>query len=92
MVFNTLAWPRSGMAAISLEFAEGECAGLKLTDPSGADVPCLADGMTRHGDGSLAAVTLTFRAADVPPLGYRTFVARVIEPGPHPEGTDPAAH
>ena len=50
------------MAAISLEFAEGECAGLMLTDPSGADVPCLADGMTRHDDGSLAAVTLTFRA------------------------------
>ena len=90
VVFNTLAWPRCGMAVISLEFGEGECAGLKLNDPSGADVPCLSDGMTRHGDGSLAAVTLTFRATDVPPLGYRTFIARVIEPGPNPESTDPA--
>ncbi|HKR69664.1 MAG TPA: glycoside hydrolase family 38 C-terminal domain-containing protein [Streptosporangiaceae bacterium] len=81
VVFNTLAWPRSGLATISLHFAEGECAGVTLTDQSGDDVACLADGIARHGDGSLAAATLTFVAADVPPLGYKTFVARISEPG-----------
>ncbi|MGN6793165.1 MAG: glycoside hydrolase family 38 C-terminal domain-containing protein, partial [Streptosporangiaceae bacterium] len=81
VVFNTLAWPRPGMATISLTFAEGECAAIKLTDQSGAEISCLADGIARHDDGSVAAATLTFRAADVPPLGYKTFVVRVIEPG-----------
>ncbi len=91
VVFNTLAWPRSGMAAISLEFAAGECAGIKLTDRSGAQIGCLADGIARHPDGSLAAATLTFRAADVPPLGYKTYLAHVLEPGAGADATAPEA-
>ncbi|HEX5188606.1 MAG TPA: glycoside hydrolase family 38 C-terminal domain-containing protein [Streptosporangiaceae bacterium] len=81
MVFNTLAWPRSGLASIAMKFAEGECAAVRLTDPAGGEVPYLADGIGRHADGSLAAVTLTFRAADVPPLGYRTYHAYGSAPG-----------
>ena len=43
---------------------------LTVTDPvTGAPVPALADGVRRHPDGSLAEVTLTFRARGVPPLG-----------------------
>jgi alpha-mannosidase len=81
VVFNTLAWPRSGLATVALEFAAGECAGVNLTDQSGAPIACLADGIGRHTDGSLAAATLTFRATDVPPLGYKTYLARVLGPG-----------
>ena len=81
VVFNTLAWPRSGLTAIALTFAEGECASVRLTDQDGAQIAYLADGLGRHGDGSLAAATLTFRAADIPPLGYRTFLAHVLAPG-----------
>ena len=44
------------------------------TTPARA-VGYLAEGVARHADGSLAAVTLTFRAADVPPIGYRTYIA-----------------
>jgi alpha-mannosidase len=84
MVFNTLAWPRSGMAAISMEFAARECAVVRLTDQAGVQVPSLSDGVTRHGDGSLASATLTFRASDVPPLGYRTYLAHLIAPGQGP--------
>ncbi len=94
VVFNTLAWPRSGMVTASLEFAEREAAGLTITDPAGATTGYLADGIARHGDGSLAAATLTFRAADVPPLGYQTFVVRPVPPRqPDPSGPqagDPA--
>ena len=96
VVFNTLAWPRSGMVTASLEFAEREAAGLTITDPAGATTGYLADGIARHGDGSLAAATLTFRAADVPPLGYQTFVVRPVPPrqpdpsGPQAGAPDPA--
>ncbi|HEX9527689.1 MAG TPA: glycoside hydrolase family 38 C-terminal domain-containing protein, partial [Streptosporangiaceae bacterium] len=96
VVFNTLAWPRSGMVTASLEFAEREAAGLTITDPAGATTGYLADGIARHDDGSLAAATLTFRAADVPPLGYQTFVVRPVPPrqpdpsGPQAGAPDPA--
>ena len=82
VVFNTLAWPRSGMATVALEFGGQETSGIRLCDESGRAVPALAQGVVRHEDGSLAAVTLTFRAADVPPLGYRTYLAVPLPEGP----------
>ena len=39
---------------------------LELSDDSGQPVPFLAEGVSRRPDGSLAGVTITFRAADVP--------------------------
>ena len=87
VVFNTLAWPRSGLARISLEFAEQEAGAVALTDDTGAAVGYLAEGMARHADGSLAAVTLTFRAAGIPPMGYRTFIAAPL--AEQPQAPDP---
>jgi alpha-mannosidase len=72
-VFNTLSWPRSGLASIRLEFAAPGPPWLDLRDQSGSGLAFLADGVRRHPDGTLAAVGLTFRAADVPAVGYRTF-------------------
>lgn len=92
VVFNTLAWPRSGMASITLEFADQEAASVTLADESGTPVRYLAEGVARHADGSLAAATLTFRAADVPPLGYKTFLAVPVQPQqavPDPEMPEP---
>ncbi|HVB43533.1 MAG TPA: glycoside hydrolase family 38 C-terminal domain-containing protein [Streptosporangiaceae bacterium] len=95
VVFNTLSRPRSGMARIALAFPEGAAAHVRVTDEDGARLPALAEGVTRHGDGSLAAVTLTFRCADVPPVGYRTYLAACVPPGasggqarPEPDGAD----
>ena len=46
-------------------------------------VPFLAEGVRRHPDGTLAEVTITFRALDVPALGYRTYwVSAADGPGP----------
>jgi alpha-mannosidase len=75
VVFNTLAWPRSGLATIALSYAAGAAATVGMLDDSGADVAFLAEGVARHPDGSLASVTLTFRARAVPALGYRTYLA-----------------
>ncbi len=79
VVFNTLSQPRSGLARITLDFAEPGPGWAVLRDDAGAEVPCLAEGATRHQDGTLAGLALTFRAQDVPALGYRTYLALPAE-------------
>ena len=81
VVFSTVSWPRSGLATITLDFAEPGTPWLALSDETGAEVPFLAEGVRRHPDGSLAGVTITFRADGVPALGYRTYWVR---PAPEP--------
>src|SRR5262249_57156489 len=56
-----------------------------VSDAAGAGVPFLAEGVARHPDGSLAEVTITFRADGVPALGYRTYWVTEA-PGPGAEG------
>jgi alpha-mannosidase len=72
VVFNTLSWPRAGLAARTLEFAAPGPAWLTLADETGASVPFLAEGSRRHADGGLASVRITF-LAEVPALGYRSY-------------------
>jgi alpha-mannosidase len=74
VVFNTLSRPRSGLATITLEFAEPGTPWAALRDAAGHPVPGLAEGVARHPDGTLSGLTLTFRAQDVPALGYRTYL------------------
>src|SRR5215472_7104204 len=82
MVFSTVSWPRAGLATATLAFAEPGTPWLALADGTGAGVPFLAEGVRRHPDGSLAEVTITFRALDVPALGYRTYwVSAAAGPG-----------
>src|SRR6202035_1976191 len=71
VVFNTLARARSAMASITLAPAGPGIP--SLLDDAGQPVPCLADAVSRGDGGGIAEVTLTFRAADVPALGYRTY-------------------
>jgi alpha-mannosidase len=85
LVFSTVSWLRTGLATITLGLAEPGTAWLALSDGTGADVPFLAEGVARHPDGTLAEMTVTFRAADVPALGYRTYWAYPAE-GPVAEG------
>ncbi|HEY9243834.1 MAG TPA: glycoside hydrolase, partial [Streptosporangiaceae bacterium] len=72
VVFNTLSWPRSGLVTAELEFPAPGPAWITVRDGSGA-VPVLAEHPRRHPDGSLAGLTVTFRAVDVPGVGYRTY-------------------
>ncbi|HET7247182.1 MAG TPA: glycoside hydrolase, partial [Streptosporangiaceae bacterium] len=93
-VFNTLSWPRAGLAARTLEFAAPGPSWLALTDETGAGVPFLAEGIRRHPDHSLASVRITF-LAEVPALGYRSYrVSAAPEPASPAEpgsGADPGA-
>ncbi|HEY2549212.1 MAG TPA: glycoside hydrolase family 38 C-terminal domain-containing protein [Streptosporangiaceae bacterium] len=74
-VINTLSFARSAMASVTVGLTEPGTPWLELRDETGALVPFLAEGVRTHPDGSLAALTATFRAADVPALGYRTLLA-----------------
>jgi alpha-mannosidase len=78
VVFNTLSRARSAMASVELPPAgPGPRA---LADDSGQPVPCLVE--AGGADGSTGQ-TLTFRAADVPALGYRSY--RVVPGSPGQE-------
>ncbi|HEY2280287.1 MAG TPA: glycoside hydrolase family 38 C-terminal domain-containing protein, partial [Streptosporangiaceae bacterium] len=74
-VFNTLATSRSGLTRTTLTFPEPGPENVALAGPAGEPVPFLAEGARRHPDGSLAELTVTFRATDVPAVGYRAFRA-----------------
>jgi alpha-mannosidase len=75
-VFNGLARSRDGVARVTLEVPDDGTRWLELTDEGGQRLPSLAEGIRRRPDGSLAEVTLTFPARDVPALGFRTYAVR----------------
>ncbi len=69
-VGNGLARSRDGMVTVTVTLPGPGTPWLTVTDPvTGEPVPALAEGVRRHPDGSLAGVTLTFRARSVPALG-----------------------
>jgi alpha-mannosidase len=81
-VINGLARRREGMARVTVQVPQDGVRWLEIRDSSGAPVPALAEGIRRRGDGSLAEVTLTFLAREVPALGYRAYQAVPAEDGP----------
>ncbi len=74
VVLNVLSVPRSGLASVTLTVPRPGTPWIGLRDESGAVIRFLAEGVTRHPDGTLAAATLTFRAEALPPVGYRTYL------------------
>jgi alpha-mannosidase len=68
-VVNGLARKRDGIATVTVDLATPGTEWLAVIEESGAAVPALAEGVSRHPDGSLASVTLTFLARGVPALG-----------------------
>ncbi|HEY2576705.1 MAG TPA: glycoside hydrolase family 38 C-terminal domain-containing protein [Streptosporangiaceae bacterium] len=86
VVFNTLARVRTAMATVTLSLPRGMAPWITLAGPSGSPVPCLAEGIARHDDGSLAGLTLTFCATGLPPLGYRSYPIVPAGQEPHYPG------
>ena len=92
VVVNGLARERAGMATVTITLDEPGTPWLAVIDsrdaaslPAGvmaAEVPALAEGVRRHPDGSLAQVTLTFRATQVPALGVRRYALRAVPAHP----------
>ena len=78
VVINSLSFGRAGMATIRLDLPPGWPSWLSLHDDTGAAVPFLAAGPARDAGGGLTAVTVTFRAASVPGVGYRSYLVRPV--------------
>jgi hypothetical protein len=91
-VVNGLARARDGMVTVTVPVPEPGTPWLTVIDPAAGDVvPALAEGVRRHADGSLAEVTLTFRARQVPALGTRRYpLAATALPTGTGTGTGPA--
>ena len=82
-VANGLARTRDGMATATVRLDAPGSVWLTVLDPVSAEpLPALAEGTQWHEDGSLAEVTLTFRATDVPALGFKRYPLRTV---PMPE-------
>jgi alpha-mannosidase len=84
VVFNPSSWPRTDLVRVRVEFADPGSRGVTI-HPSADDdaLPVLLEHPTHRADGSLAAVDVIFRAADVPAVGYRTWLLRAVdEPNP----------
>jgi alpha-mannosidase len=75
-VVNSVSFVRTSMATIALTLPAGWSSWLSLHDDAGGTVPFLAEGASQDDGGALTAVTITFRAADVPGVGYRSYVVR----------------
>jgi alpha-mannosidase len=88
VVCNTLSWPRSGLVTAGLEFPAPGPAWITLRDDTG-EVPFLAEHVRRHLDGTLAGLTVTYRATDVPGVGYRTYWAVPAGAAPEQPGWAP---
>ena len=89
-VANGLARTRDGMATATIALDSPGSVWLTVLDPVSAEtLPALAEGTQWHEDGSLAEVTLTFRATDVPALGFKWYPLRAV-PMPDESG-EPAA-
>ena len=73
VVFNTLGWPRTDLAEVTVGFSDRGVAGVTLTDAAGRDVPVQLKEAARYGDGGLKVARLAFLARDVPALGYSTY-------------------
>jgi alpha-mannosidase len=85
-VANGVARARSGMARVTVEVPADGTRWLEIRDGDGQPVPCLAEGIQRREDGTLAEVTLTFAARDVPALASVTYQAVPAEPAEQASG------
>ena len=73
VVFNPSSWPRSGLVKCDIRHDQPGTAGLQIVDSTGAVLPALVEVTSLHQDRSLEQVTITFHAADIPPIGYASY-------------------
>jgi alpha-mannosidase len=82
LVYNSLGWPRTDIAEVSVGFTEPGIASVRLLDSSGQAIPVQYTEAERYSDGGLKVAKLAFIAHEVPPLGYAIYqiVPEKIEP------------
>ncbi|MBU4365727.1 MAG: hypothetical protein KKF10_01185, partial [Verrucomicrobia bacterium] len=89
VVFNTLSWPRTDVAVVTVGFTDPEARDMAMTGPDGAAAPCQILDATRHADGALANATVAFVVRDVPAFGYAVYHLRTLATAPAAPATPP---
>lgn len=80
VVFNSLAWDRTDLASVSLEFSPTESVkGFQIFDQGGKEVPYQVSEVDKHKNGNLKRAQLHFFVQNVPSLGYKTYYLRPTE-------------
>jgi alpha-mannosidase len=69
LAVNPLSWARGGIARVHLSYPAPGPHGVAVRDDEG-ELPAVVDGIARHADGSIASVSLSVAARDIPALGY----------------------
>jgi alpha-mannosidase len=85
---NTLSFARDAVTSVTIRYPHAGQHGAQVQDPDGRVVPAVTDALVRHPDGTLAELTLTFLARQVPAVGYRVY--RVVDAATLPPSWTPA--
>ncbi|MFC0541695.1 glycoside hydrolase family 38 N-terminal domain-containing protein [Kutzneria chonburiensis] len=72
LAVNTLSFARNAIVTVTLRDLPD---GVEIVDPKGKTVPAVTDGVVRRPDGTLAEVTVSFLAEQLPACGYRVYRA-----------------
>jgi alpha-mannosidase len=88
VVYNTLGWPRTDVAEVTIGTDASGITSFVLEDDAGRAVPNQLVEANRDRAGGLRTARIAFTARDVPALGYRTYhaVPRHDDNPPSPQG------
>jgi alpha-mannosidase len=73
LVTNTQSWPRTDVVSTALTWPDPGPRGFQILDDTGRVLPLLVENVQRSAGGGLCSASVTFLAADVPSIGWRTF-------------------
>jgi alpha-mannosidase len=97
VVFNSLGWPRTDVAQVSIGLSRPGVTSLRMTDPAGRETPVQIVDSDEFSSGGLKSATVAFIARDVPAMGYSLYqilpeesAPPSSEPEKRPAATAPA--
>jgi alpha-mannosidase len=72
-VINTLSWPRTDLAEVTVGFTDPDTSGITVFDSADTEIPIQVLEARRRSDGTLQQAHITFMARDVPAMGYSLY-------------------
>jgi alpha-mannosidase len=79
-VINTLSWPRTDLAQVTVGFTDRSTRGITVFDAADTEIPIQLES-TQWSDGALKQACIAFMAHDVPAMGYSLY--RVVPTRTH---------
>jgi alpha-mannosidase len=79
VIFNGLNWKRNDPVSFNYLIGKGEAFDLNILDENHKPVDSYMSDRRYHDDGSLKSCLITFIAADIPSIGYRTYYVQPLK-------------